>query len=132
VIEKLVNFKSKGSIVVMADFFVDRIIKLNSKQELLDIIYRMVELGAEVIPGIPTYERSGGKAVNIAHCFPKLGIEVTLLTIANKIGLDIIKDTFSSLEDKINLHIKSGNQGYNTAFEFLDDTGLENNTGIKA
>jgi ribokinase len=121
VIEKLINLKSKGSIVIMADFFVDRIIKLNSKQELLDIIYRMAELGAEAIPGILTYERAGGKAVNVAHCLAKLGIEVTLLTIANKIGLDIIKDTFSSVEDKVNLHIKSGRQGYNTAFEFLDE-----------
>ncbi|MFL6381821.1 MAG: carbohydrate kinase family protein [Nitrososphaeraceae archaeon] len=120
-IDKLVNLKLKGSVVVMADFFVDRIIKLKSKQELLDIINRKVELGAEAIPGIPTYERAGGKAVNVAHCLAKLGIEVTLLTIANKIGVDIIKDTFSSFGDKINLHVKSGKQGYNTAFEFLDE-----------
>src|SRR5919108_2646785 len=119
-LEKLVNH-DLGPVVVMADFFVDRIIKFKSKQELLDIIIRKVELGAEAVPGIRTLERAGGKAVNVAHCLARLGIDVTLFTIADKIGSYIIKNTFSSLEDKINLRTKNGMQGYNTAFEFLDE-----------
>ena len=119
-LEKLVNH-DLGPVVVMADFFVDRIIKFKSKQELLDIIIRKVELGAEAVPGIRTLERAGGKAVNVAHCLARLGIDVTLFTIADKIGSYIIKNTFSSLEDKINLRIKNGIQGYNTAFEFVDE-----------
>jgi hypothetical protein len=33
----------------------------------------------------------------------------------------LVYDLIPSLEDRINFHIKSGNQGYNIAFEFLDE-----------
>jgi len=57
----------------------------------------------------------------VAHCLARLGVQVSLFTIADQIGLDIINNTFSYLEDKINLRIKRGKQGYNTAFELLDE-----------
>jgi fructose-1-phosphate kinase PfkB-like protein len=46
------------------------------------------KFGAGAIRGIQTYETKGGKAVNVAYCLAKLGINnVALFTIADKIGL---------------------------------------------
>ena len=52
----------------------------------------------------------------------KLGIDnVTLFTIADKIGLAILEHFFSDFKRIMNFRIKNGKQGYSTAFEFLDD-----------
>ena len=87
IIEKLHNLNIKGPVVVMPDFIIDRVIKLKSKQDLFDMINNK-KFGAGAIRGIQTYETKGGKAVNVAYCLAKLGINnVALFTIADKIGL---------------------------------------------
>jgi ribokinase len=121
-IEKLQNLKVQGSIAVMSDFIIDRIIKLKSKQDLFDMINNKSKFGAGAIRGIQTYENKGGKAVNVAYCLAKLGVNVTLFTIADKVGLAILEHFFSDFGSKVNLRIKNGRQGYSTAFEFLDET----------
>ena len=80
------------------------------------------KFGAGAIRGIQTYETKGGKAVNVAYCLAKLGINnVTLFTIADKLGLAILEHYFSDFKRTVNFRIKNGKQGYSTAFEFLDD-----------
>src|ERR671931_1557989 len=120
-IEKLHNLKVQSPIVVMPDFIIDRVIKLKSKQDLFDMINNK-KFGAGAIRGIQTYETKGGKAVNVAYCLAKLGINnVTLFTIADKLGLAILEHYFSDFKRTVNFRIKNEKQGYNTAFEFLDD-----------
>lgn len=123
-IKKLVTFSKQqqiGSIVVMADFIIDRIIKLKSKKELFDIIKNKSKFGSGAVQGIRTYETKGGKAVNLTYALAKLGAKVTLFTIADKLGASILDNYFSDFKDKVDLRIKNGKQGYNTAFEFLDE-----------
>jgi ribokinase len=80
-IEKLQNFNIQLPIVVMSDFIIDRIIKLNSKQDLFNMINNKSKFGAGAIRGIQTYENKGGKAVNVAYCLAKLGAkQVTLFS----------------------------------------------------
>src|ERR687887_793887 len=122
IIEKLHNLNIKGPVVVMPDFIIDRVIKLKSKQDLFDMINNKSKFGAGAIRGIQTYENKGGKAVNVAYCLAKLGAkQVTLFTIADKVGLAILEHFFSDFKRIMNLRIKNGKQGYSTAFEFLDD-----------
>jgi ribokinase len=46
-------------------------------------------------------------------------------------GLDMLKQKFSSFEDCIHLRIKNGKQGYNIAFEFFDEVSKVNLNDIK-
>lgn len=53
---------------------------------------------------------AGGKAVNVAYCLARLGLKVTLFCIADEVGLDMLKQRFSSFRNGVNLHIKNGKQ----------------------
>ncbi len=73
-------------IVVMPDFFVDRVIKLRSREELFNSINDKARFGGGSIRGIPTTDIKGGNAANVAYCLSKLGVKVTLFTVADDIG----------------------------------------------
>ncbi|MDQ3873157.1 MAG: carbohydrate kinase family protein [Thermoproteota archaeon] len=118
IIEKLKQLSIVGSIVVMPDFFVDRIIKLQSKENLFDILTEKAKLGGGSIRGIPTRDVKGGNAVNVAYCLAKLGAKVSLFTIADELGSAMIRQAFSQFGDKVTLRIASGRAGLTTAFEF--------------
>jgi ribokinase len=118
IIEKLKQLNIVGSIVVMPDFFVDRIITLESKENLFDTLTEKAKLGGGSIRGIPTKDVKGGNAVNIAYCLAKLGAKVSLFTIAGELGATMIRQTFSQFGDKVTLRIASGRTGLTTAFEF--------------
>ena len=118
IIKKLKELSIVGSIVVMPDFFVDRIIKLQSKENLFDILTEKAKLGGGSIRGIPATDVKGGNAVNVAYCLAKLGAKVSLFTIADELGATIIRQTFSQFGDKVRLRIASGRTGLTTAFEF--------------
>jgi ribokinase len=118
IIEKLKQLSIVGSIVVMPDFFVDRIIRLESKENLFDTLTEKAKLGGGSIRGIPTKDVKGGNAVNIAYCLAKLGAKVSLFTVADELGATLIRQTFSQFGDKVTLRIASGRTGLTTAFEF--------------
>jgi hypothetical protein len=48
-IEKLKNFEVKHPVIVMPDFIIDHILKLKSRQELLDLINKKTEFGAGAV-----------------------------------------------------------------------------------
>jgi ribokinase len=108
-------------IVVMHDFFVDRIIRLDSKEEFFYALTEKSRFGGGSIRGIHTVDIKGGNAVNVAYCLAKLGISVILFTIADEIGSAILKQVFSKFGDKVNLHITNGKHGHTTSFEFQDE-----------
>lgn len=130
-IDKLLKLDLNLPVVVTSDYIIDHIIKLKSRQELFDLIDKKVQFGAGVVRRISIHEQAGGKAVNVAYCLAKLGLNVALFCIADKTGLDMFKQRFSSFGDGINLHIKNGKQGYNTAFEFFDEVSRVNLSDIK-
>jgi ribokinase len=118
IIEKLRHLKILGSIVVMPDFFVDRIIRLESKENFFDMLTEKAKVGGGSIRGIPTTDVKGGNAVNVAYCLAKLGAKVSLFTVADQLGATMIRQTFSQFGDKVTLRIANGRSGLTTSFEF--------------
>lgn len=118
IIEKLKQLRIGGSIVVMPDFFVDRIIRLESKEKLFDSLGEKAARGGGSIRGIPTMDIKGGNAVNIAYCLAKLGVRVALFTVADEVGATMIRQAFSQFGDKATLRIAHGKNGLTTSFEF--------------
>jgi ribokinase len=124
VIQRLIHYSQSGSIVVMHDFFIDRIIKLRSKKEFFQNFDEKANVGGGIIrEGISVIDTKGGNAVNVAYCLAKLGFNITLFTIADGMGSAVLDYTFSKLKDKIGLVIKSGMHGLTTAFQFQNEKG---------
>lgn len=107
------------SIVVMPDFSIDRIIRLESQEQLFSTLSEKTKYGGGNLRGIPTFDIKGGNAVNVAYCLAKLGAHITLFTIADEIGSIIIKSVFSKFGNSVNLRIANGNHGRTTALEFV-------------
>ena len=118
IIEKLRHLSTIGSIVVMHDFFVDRIIRLESKENLFGVLSEKAKVGGGSIRGIPTTDVKGGNAVNIAYSLAKLGAKVSLFTVADEMGSIMIRQTFAQFGDKVTLRIANGRTGLTTCFEF--------------
>ena len=118
IIEKLKQLNIIGSIVVMPDFFVDRIIRLESKENLFDALTEKAKVGGGSVRGIPTIDVKGGNAVNVAYCLAKLGAKVSLFTVADELGATMIRQTFSQFGDKVTLRIANGRSGLTTSLEF--------------
>jgi ribokinase len=118
IIEKLKQLSIVGSIAVMPDFFIDRIIRLESKEKLFDALAEKAKRGGGSVRGVPTADVKGGNAVNVAYCLAKLGVRVTLFTVADEIGAGIIRQAFSQFGDRVTLRISAGKCGLTTAFEF--------------
>ena len=117
-IEKLKQFQSFGSIVVMPDFFVDRIIRLESAEKLLTALGEKARNGGGSIRDIPTTDIRGGNAVNIAYALAKLGARISLFTVADEIGAAMLRQAFSQFGESATLRILPGKQGHTTSFEF--------------
>lgn len=108
-------------IVVMHDFFVDRIVKLDSKEQFFDALTEKARFGGGSIRGVHTVDTKGGNAVNVAYCLANLGMNVVLFTVADEIGSSILKQTFSKFGEKVSLQITNGKHGCTTSFEFPDE-----------
>lgn len=118
IIEKIKQLHILGSIVVMPDFFVDRVIRLESREKLAGALEEKAKNGGGSVRGVPTMDIRGGNAVNVAYALAKLGAKVTLFTVADEIGSAMIRQVFSQFGDKVTLRIAKGRHGYTTAFEF--------------
>src|ERR671919_3211693 len=120
-----------NGITVMPDFFVDRIIRLQSKEDFFSGLSEKAKSGGGSIRDISTVDVKGGNAVNIAYCLAKLGMKTSLFTIADDIGLSILKHVFSRFEEsKIQLRITKGKHGHTTAFEFLADKNSSSKVNV--
>ena len=126
IIEKLKQLSIVGSIVVMPDFFVDRIIRLESKEKLFDALAEKARRGGGSVRGIPTTDVKGGNAVNVAYCLAKLGIKIALFTMADEVGAAMIRQAFSQFGDRATIRIANGKSGLTTAFEFPEEDTLVN------
>lgn len=128
--EKLSKFDFDGNIVVLPDFFLDRIIEINSKDELFSTITSKTTTGGGSIRGVNTFDIKGGNAVNIAYCLATLGFSVTLFTIADIIGASVLRTIFSKFGERVSLQIKNGKHGSTTSFEFHENEGTNSNVMI--
>jgi ribokinase len=91
-LENSIQIPSDSSIVVMHDFSIDRIIRLKSIDELLNPLFEKTScIDSSIVRGIASMgDIKGGNAINIAYCLAKLGLDVTLFTIADHLKENIL------------------------------------------
>lgn len=124
--ERLSRLNLNDRIVVLPDFFMDRIVKFDSKNKLIELIDYKTRFGGGSVRGIGTVDIKGGNAVNVAYCLAKFGLSVNLFTIANEIGSAVLQRIFSKFGKKVELHISSGKHGITTSLEFEDKESTAN------
>ena len=123
-LENLQNLKLVNSVVVLNDFFLDRIIKIQDLGKLYTQILEKSKFGGS-IRGVQQIDLKGGNATNVAYALARLGCPVSLITIADKTGSQIIKETFSEFS-KVSLFIIDGKPGRTTSLEFNNSGNVIN------
>ena len=123
-LEKLHNLKLNNSIVVLNDFFLDRIIKVQNLQKLYSQVLEKSKLGGS-IRGISQTDLKGGNATNVAYALARLGCPVSLITVADKTSSQILRETFSDF-DNVSLFIINGKPGRTTSLEIDDKEKIVN------
>lgn len=80
------------NVVVMPDFFLDRLININWNLEIFyEKIRKVAERKGGSIDGIRQTELRGGNAINTASALAALGIKVTPIICTDNLGKQIIK-----------------------------------------
>jgi ribokinase len=119
------RMKSLKPVVVMHDFFIDRIVRFDDLDSLLDDASSKIETGGGSIRGVEQTEVKGGNAVNIAYTLAKLGARTSLITMADDYGSTILKNAFSSFKNT-KLIVTNGVQGYTISFEVAKNKSKAN------
>jgi sugar/nucleoside kinase (ribokinase family) len=82
----------KLEVVVMPDFFLDRLINLNCDEPgFFSMVADVANRKGGSIDGIAQTEIRGGNAINTASALAALGVKVTPIVCTNKLGLQQIK-----------------------------------------
>jgi len=123
-LEKLDNINLVDSVVVLNDFFLDRIISISDLGKVYSQILEKSKLGGS-IRGIPQKDLKGGNATNVAYALARLGCPVSLITVADKTGSALLTETFSEFENA-SLFVIDGKPGRTTALEFRDGKNIVN------
>ncbi len=107
------------SVVVMPDFFLDRIINLKwDPTEFSGLVADVAERKGGSIDGVPQMDMKGGNAVNMASALSSLGVKVTPIVCTSGLGLQQIKYHFKDAKMDLS-HIKICNKAsITTALEF--------------
>ncbi len=104
----------------MADFFVDRFVRVGSLDELVTKMKnKSAKGGGGSIRGIRQTEIKGGNAVNLGYALGLLGANVNLIAIADSLPAEMLRSTFAGIPN-VNLQLVKGTSGYTIAFEYKD------------
>lgn len=114
-------------VVVMPDFFLDRLINLDwDVAEFSRLIAEVAKRKGGSIDGIPQTDLRGGNAVNVASALASLGAKVTPIVCTSDYGLQQIKYYFRNTPIDMT-HIKTcGKASITTALEFQTPNGKTN------
>jgi len=115
------------SVVVMPDFFLDRLVSLNCDVKAFsEILGNVVKRKGGSIDRIEQTALRGGNAINIASALAALDVKITPILCTNKFGLKLIK--FYINPHKVDLsHVKIfDNASLTTAIEFENEKGKVN------
>lgn len=130
-LEELVTFlESEGEeleVVVMPDFFIDRLVSLNCDVTgFSETLKRVVRGKGGSIDGLEQLELRGGNAVNTASALAALNFTVTPIVCTNRLGLQIMR--FYLKPSIVDLsHVKIFNDAsITTALEFEGEEGRVN------
>ncbi len=113
------NKQKPCNVVVMPDFFLDRIVNLQwDAPAFSGVVGEVVKRRGGSIDGIPQMDMKGGNAVNMASALSSLGISVTPIICTSEYGLQLIKYHFKDVSMDFS-HIKTHNKAsITTALEF--------------
>jgi len=115
------------NVVVMPDFFLDRLISLSCYvEDFSKILANIVKRKGGSMDGIEQTELRGGNAINTASALASLGMNVTPIVCTSKLGLQLIK--FYLRFSRVDLsHIKIFRKSsITTAVEFRIENGKVN------
>lgn len=115
------------NVVVMPDFFLDRLVSLNCDVKTFsETIENVVRRKGGSIDGIEQTEFRGGNAINTASALAALDVNPTPIVCTSKLGARLIK--FYLKPEKVNLsHIKIFEKlSITTAIEFKTENGKVN------
>jgi len=117
----------KLNVVVMPDFFLDRLINLNCDvKDFSEILENVVKRKGGAIDGIEQTELRGGNAINTASALAVFGVKVTPIVCTNKLGLQLIKYYLKPFGVDVS-HIKIFEKpSITTATEFKTEKGKVN------
>jgi sugar/nucleoside kinase (ribokinase family) len=116
----------KVDVVVMPDFFLDRLISINSDVTAFSrLLKRVVNQKGGSIDGIRQTELRGGNAVNTASALVSLNAKVTPIVCTSQLGLQLIKFHFKSFMDFSHVKIFD-DVSITTAIEFESVNGKTN------
>ena len=115
------------TVVVMPDFFLDRIVSLNCTAEAFsDLMLDVANRKGGSLDGITQTELLGGNAINVASALTSLGIKVTPIVCTSEHGLEQIKRAFKNKSADIS-HVKTCKKpSITTALEFSSQSGKTN------
>lgn len=115
------------SVVVMPDFFMDRLITLEyNVQQFADIVADKIQRKGGSIDKIPQVDQRGGNSANVASALAALGAKVTPIICTSIFGLEQLRYHFR--QQPIDLsHVKIKEKAsVTTALEFSTDSGKTN------
>jgi len=115
------------NVVVMPDFFLDRLINLNCNvKNFYRMLGKVVKRKGGSIDGIKQVDLKGGNAVNTASALAALDVDVTPMVCTSKSGLKLIR--FYLKLRKVDLsHVKIfDNASITTAIELENEKGKVN------
>jgi sugar/nucleoside kinase (ribokinase family) len=117
----------KINIVVMPDFFMDRLINLNyDPQSFCTAVNGIIQRKGGSLDEIPQSDQTGGNAVNVASALLVLGAQVAPIICTSKLGLDQIRARLKQYKADLS-HIKTfPNASVTTALEFKAENGKTN------
>lgn len=117
----------KVNVVVMPDFFLDRLVSINwNLKDFTRKLKAVTEKKGGSIDNIKQTELHGGNAINTASALAALGAEVTPIAVTDELGLQLIRFYFR--KHKANLtHLKIFSEpSITTALEFETQNGKTN------
>ncbi len=91
----------KFDVAVMHDFFVDRLVHVESLQEVTASVRRKAAASGGGIHGIAQEEVRGGNAVNLAHALARLGLRTLLITHSDPVHEPLLRSPFEGLKAEV-------------------------------
>ncbi len=105
----------KFDVAVMHDFFVDRLVHVDSLDGIIGKVAEKAGSGGGGVHGIAQEEVRGGNAVNLAHALSRLGLRTLLITHSDRTHEPLLRRSFEGLNAEV--RVKPLPAGLTVAFE---------------
>jgi ribokinase len=105
----------KFDVAVMHDYFVDRLVHVESIPQMMGSIVEKASSGGGGIHASVQEEVRGGNAVNLAHALARLGLKTLLITHSEKTHEALLRQAFHGLRAEV--RIKPFPAGLTVAYE---------------